>query len=199
MSQAHLTARTDEELVSLCLARGNRDERPFQELFQRHRQMVWHVCYSYTRHPQDAEDLTQDVFFKVYRHLSGFEGRAAFKTWLYRIAVNTAQNELRRRGRRPQEAGTAVDDLAEVLPSPANVETSLQAQSEQRLLLAAMSHLRPQEQAILQMKDVDQLPYADIAANLDIGLSAAKMRVQRARLALQAAYQALAGDPLDGQ
>lgn len=194
MNQVISPELTDEELIALCQARGTRDERPFQELFRRHQKMVWRVCYSYTRHPQDAEDLTQEVFFKVYRHLSSFEGRSAFKTWLYRIAANTAQNELRRRSRRPQVSGTAVDELAEVLPSDVSVEAALSASHQQRLLAEAMAQLRPQEQEILTMKDVEQLPYADIADALNIGLSATKMRVQRARLALQAAYQALAGD-----
>lgn len=194
MNQVISPELTDEELIALCQARGTRDERPFQELFRRHQKMVWRVCYSYTRHPQDAEDLTQEVFFKVYRHLSSFEGRSAFKTWLYRIAANTAQNELRRRSRRPQVSGTAVDELAEVLPSDVSVEAALSARHQQRLLAEAMAQLRPQEQEILTMKDVEQLPYADIADALNIGLSATKMRVQRARLALQAAYQALAGD-----
>ncbi len=187
-----LTDLADDELVRLAQERGSRDDRPFQELLHRYQQVVWRVCYSFTRNPQDAEDLTQEVFFKAYRSLAGFEGRSTFKTWIYRIAINTSQNEIRRRSRRPQEAHTAVDDMAEYLPSSASVEAEWQRRRRNELLAQAIASLRPEEVEVLHLKDLEQRPYAEIAEMLDIGVSAAKMRVQRARLALQAAYRLLA-------
>jgi len=186
----------DDDLVQMAQERGSRDDRPFQELLRRYQQVVWRVCYSFTRNPQDAEDLTQEVFFKAYRSLAGFEGRSTFKTWIYRIAINTSQNEIRRRSRRPQEAHTAVDDMAEYLPSPVSVEAEWQRRHQNELLAQAMSNLRPEEVEVLYLKDLEQRPYAEIAEMLDIGVSAAKMRVQRARLALQAAYRLLV--PVEG-
>lgn len=186
-----LTEQADNDLVRLAQERGGRDDRPFQELMHRYQQVVWRVCYSFTRNPQDAEDLTQEVFFKAYRSLEGFEGRSSFKTWVYRIAINTSQNEIRRRSRRPQEADKAVDDMAEYLPSSVSVEAEWQKRHQNELLAQAIASLRPEEVEVLHLKDLEQRPYAEIAEMLDISVSAAKMRVQRARLALQAAYRLL--------
>ena len=185
---------SDAELVALFQARNGRDDRPFRELFRRYQQVVWRACYGMMRNSRDAEDLTQEVFFKAYRNLTKFEGRSSFKTWIYRIAINTAQNEIRRRSRRAQEADTAVEDMAEYLPSNTSLEATILARQQRYLLQQAMASLRPEEYEVLYLKDVEERPYAEIAEQLNISLSAAKMRVQRARLALRVAYRQLAGE-----
>lgn len=180
---------TDEDLVQLCLERGKRDDRPFQELMRRYERLIWRVCYRFVNNGDDAEDLTQEVFFKVYRNLASFEGRSTFKTWIYRIAINTAQNELRSRARRPQESEVEMETAAEFVPAPETVEEEVVEKGRQEKLAAAFANLRPEDVQILRYKDLEQKQYDEIADLLGIGLSAAKMRVQRARLALQALYQ----------
>ncbi|MBK9055480.1 MAG: sigma-70 family RNA polymerase sigma factor [Chloroflexi bacterium] len=186
-----ITQLTDEELVQLCQERGDRDERPFQELMRRYQRLIWRVCYRFMGNSNDAEDLTQEVFFKVYRNLTSFEGRSTFKTWVYRIAINTAQNELRARARRPQESETELETAAEFIPMPETVEETVLEQGRKERLAAAFASLRPEDVQILQYKDIEQKQYDEIAILLGIGLSATKMRVQRARLSLQAIYQQL--------
>lgn len=183
---------TDMELVRLCQARGAKDDRPFQELLHRHQTLVWRICYSYTHNAHDAEDLAQDVFFKVYRNLSTFAGRASFKTWISHIAANTCKNELRHRSRRPQLSASDVDTMAEFLPSQTNIEAEWQERSRQTLLIEAIQQLPPDASEIIMLKDLEQRPYTEIAQKLGISVSAAKMRVQRARLALQRLYHQLA-------
>lgn len=112
-----LAELSDELLIKLVLQNQYRDQRPFWELVNRHRETVWRVCYRFLGNSQDAEDLTQEVFFRAYCALPQFQGKSSFKTWVYRIAINTSQNELRRLARRPQLAETAVEDMAEFLPS----------------------------------------------------------------------------------
>jgi RNA polymerase sigma-70 factor (ECF subfamily) len=185
---------TDDELVQIFQARGGRDDRPFRELFRRYQTVVWRACYGMMRNANDAEDLTQEVFFKAYRNLNKFEGRSSFKTWIYRIAINTAQNEIRRRKRRAQEAETAVEDMAEYLPSATSLESTIEEEQQRRLLQEALAELRAEEYEVLYLKDIEDRPYAEIADILDISLSAAKMRVQRARLALRVSYRQIAGE-----
>lgn len=182
---------TDAELVALWQSRGVKDERPFRELFRRHQNLVWRICYSYIRHSQDAEDLTQEVFLKAYRSLDKFEGRSSFKTWISRIAINTCKNETRHRSRRPQEAETDVDTMADYLPSDQTTETEWSARRQYELLNHALGELQPEALEILVLKDLEQRPYADIANRLEISVSAAKMRAQRARIALQRIYKEL--------
>lgn len=194
MGQHALAELTDTAIIELCRQRGDRDERPFQELMARYQPMVWRLCYSYLRHPQDAEDLAQEVFFKVYRSLPQFEGRSSFKTWLHRVTVNTCQNELRHRSRRPQEAAAELETIAEITVGSQSTERAYQEKQTRELLAEALAQLDPDVSEILYMKDYEERPYHEIAARFDIGLSAAKMRVQRARLALLVQYRQLAGD-----
>lgn len=194
MGQPALRDLSDAALIDVCQQRGTKDDRPFHELFRRYQSVVWRVCYSYLRNRQDAEDVTQDVFLKVYRSLPQFEGRSSFKTWLYRVAINTCQNEIRRRGRRPQEAETEMETIAEIMPSGQSVEKAYQNQYRRELLAEALARLDLGASEILYMKDMEERPYNEIADLLDIGVSAAKMRVQRARLALQVQYRLLDGE-----
>lgn len=198
LTQPALIDLDDDQLVFLCLNRGQRNDRPYQELFRRHNKMVWHVCYRFLRNGRDAEDMTQEVFFKTYRNLDKFEGRSTFKTWIYRIAINTCQNELRRRSRRPQESQTELEVATEFISSAETVDRTYEQLALSELLTDALNALRPSEREIIILKDVEERPYADIAEILGISLSAAKMRVQRARLALQREYKLRSGTDEDG-
>jgi RNA polymerase sigma-70 factor (ECF subfamily) len=193
MSPEHLMDLPDVELVQLCQVRGAKDDRLFQELFRRYQGIVWRVCFSFTRNPQDAEDLTQEVFFKAYRALGKFEGQASFKTWIYRIAINTSQNEIRRRSSRPKLSETNVETMADYLPAATSVETELQKKKQQEQLGQALAQLPPEVYEIVHLKDLEHRPYSEIAQILNVSVSAAKMRVQRARIALRVVYRQMDG------
>ena len=180
-------SRTDESRLA---NRGNSDRARLDSIARAHQMVDSQERVAANR--DDADDMTQETFFKVYRSLGQFEGRSQLKTWIYRIAINTCQNELRRRSRRPQESETEMEKVAEFISSSLSVEKQVQEKARRERLAAAFATVRPEEFEVLQMKDLQQMAYADIAAALGIGLSAAKMRVQRARLALQAVYHQLA-------
>lgn len=182
---------SDDELVALCLASRRADERPFAELFRRHRKVVWRVCSKYFRSPEDVGDRVQETFFRAYRALGRYSGGhpALFRAWLSTIAANGCKNELRRRSRRPQLSDEPLEPSAATVA--ADAETSLIQQSRQRLLRRALARLSPNQQEILRRADFEQMPYADIATELGLSLSAVKMRTVRARAALAAAYRDL--------
>lgn len=192
-SDTTLTDLPDDELVALCQAQGSYDDRPIEELLHRYQNMVWRVCYSFMRNAQDAEDLTQEVFLRVYRSLPNFEGRSSLKTWIYRIALNTCKNEIRHRSRRPQTAESDVQTLADVLPATTTTESEWQKINTRRQLAVAFSRLRPEEYDILTLRDVEERPYTEIAEMLSINLSAAKMRAKRARESLKLNLYQVAG------
>lgn len=177
----------DYELVEQFVT--EQDEFAFQEIVTRYEKLVWHVCYNYFRNSQDAEDMTQEVFIKVYRYIHSFEGRSSLKTWLYRIASNTCQNEIRRRDRRPQESDTELDLFVEFLSNNIDSPERIYQNKQTRQKMAqTFADLRPDEWQVLKMRHIDEVPYSDIAETLHIGLSAAKMRVKRARQTFQMAY-----------
>ena len=190
MSRLVFSDLSDQELIELSLKRGAKDNRPFSELFRRHHAVVWRVCYRFMTNSQDAEDMTQEVFFKAYRKLSQFEGRSSLSTWLYRIAVTTCLNEKRRRSRRPALSSTPLDDMIESLPAESSEEECL-TQIQQGRLIEALAQLRETQRQVLFLRDFEQLSYKEIAQRLGLSLSATKMRIQRARLALQSIYRQL--------
>ncbi|MBL6961195.1 MAG: RNA polymerase sigma factor [Anaerolineales bacterium] len=183
-----LSHLTDTELISLCLARSSKDERPFAEIFHRHHAIVARVIFRYFPHEQDVEDLAQEVFFKAYRSLEQYEGRSSLKTWLYSIATNTAKNELRKRSRRPVVVDQSLQEMEEVLPDEAEALPKHNIH-QQQTFQQAFSQLSAPEQEILLLKDAEELTYEEIAGQLNLSVSAAKMRVQRARLAMKTYYQ----------
>jgi RNA polymerase sigma-70 factor (ECF subfamily) len=188
MAHPDYSALLDDELVKLCQIVGSKDDRPFAELFRRHRQYIWRTCYSFFANAEDAEDLTQEVFFRAYRRLSSFERRAAFKTWLHRIAINICLNELRSRRRRPPLYDMEIEELSETLPgADLNIGYAESLFSKEQLR-TMMAGLRTEDQEALYLREVEDYSFGDIAKFLGIGLSAAKMRVYRTRLALQKAF-----------
>ncbi len=192
LTPANFGELTDDQLVELAQKRGDRDDRPFRLLMERHQTTVWRVCYNFLKNGDDADDLTQEVFLRAYRNLKKFEGRSSFKTWVYRIAINTSRNEIRYRSRRPQESPTPLETAAEFIPSGQNVEEITQKHVRSEMLADALKQLSPSEFQILLLKDIEGRPYAEIADELDISLSAAKMRVQRARASLKISYNKMA-------
>ena len=183
-SHLDLLILSDEDLVEIAIRRGASDDRPFTILFERHRKLVWGICYRFTANTADAEDLLQDVFFKIYRNLRTFEGRSTFRTWLYQIALNTCRNELRYRRRRPVSIEANMNDID--LTDPVHLSRE-PASGQSELILNALLDLKPEQRAILIMRDMEEQPFTAIAEALGIQVGAAKVRVQRARLALVAA------------
>lgn len=189
MTKQSLSELEDQALVQLCLVRVG-DERPFRELYQRHQGMVWRVCYRFMSNEQDADDLTQEVFLKVYRKLAQYKGQAKFSTWLYRIATTTCIDEKRRRARQPAIISTPIDaeHMAESLAAASGEEEELEQERKQRLL-KALERLKASQRHILLLGDFENKPYKEIAQELGISLSATKMRMMRARSALQTMYR----------
>lgn len=189
MAEANLAELTDQALVDLCRTRGAKDDRPFEELVKRHQAAVWRVCYYFLGDALDAEDIAQDVLFKAYRGLPGFEGRASFRTWLNQIAINTCKNELRMRSRRPAVVEQELGDLEEQKVLVEGLDQHWQGMTGREELAQALEMLHPDQLTALQLRDLETRSYAEVAQVLGISQSAAKMRVQRARLALRGALQ----------
>ncbi len=187
--ESNLTELSDEALVELCRKRGDRDDRLYSELFRRHRNDVWRVAYRVVADRGDAEDLVQEVFFTAFRRLDQFEGRSTFGTWLHRIAINLSLNEIRRRARRP----TAIerrDEEDRVEQGEASTGDLAGPEVDRRERLSeALARLPGDQYEALHLKDLEERSYEEVAETLGISLSAAKMRVQRARAALRAALR----------
>jgi len=129
------------------------------------------------------------VFLKVYRGLADFRATSSFSTWLYRITVNTCRNELRRRSRRPSLLEPDLEGLGIPLPTTPSVEQVIIVHEQRDAIQDTLDRLNETDREALTLRDVQGLSYREIAEVLEIDLSAAKMRVRRARLAFQELYR----------
>ena len=168
---------SDEVLLAAHL-RG--DPAAFGQLVARHERRIYGLCLRILANREDAEDATQEAFVAALRKASSFRRAAAFSTWLYRIAVNAATDQARRRGRArlaaldPEDAGLAVDrggELGEVVAAAVTVQTAL-AQVPEEFRVAVV------------LCDLYRLPYADAAQVLEVPVGTVKSRVFRGRAAL---------------
>jgi RNA polymerase sigma-70 factor (ECF subfamily) len=185
---------SDNELVQRCQETLPDDTRAFEALVERHSDQVYAIAYRMLGDAQEAEDQSQEVFVKVYRSLHRFRGDSAFSTWLYRITVNTCLDLLGKRKRRLQQIDADIAETEEI-----NIPRSGQQGefSPEQVLLQhelgecirdALMALRDKERTILTLRDVEELEYQTIADVLDIGMSAVKMRIHRARLAFRQVF-----------
>lgn len=179
-----------EDLVLWCRRTLPDDTRAFEYLVAHYKRRVFGIAYRMLGDYEEAEDQTQEIFLKVYRGILKLDTPTNLSAWITRIAVNTCLDCLERTRRRPPVA--RFEPLTEDQPereyadtaSPSPEETALQRELR-RCLEETLSQIDPKERAVLILRDVEERPYAEVAQALKIGLSAAKMRVHRARLAFQ--------------
>jgi len=182
---------SDDALVRHCQERLPDDARDFEVLVERYRQQVYATAYRMMGNAPEVEDLTQEVFIKVYRSIKRFRGEAAFSTWLYRITVNTCLDSLNKRQRRPQRVDSDFIELEETRlprtgqPKEMSPEQAVLRRELIECIRDTMMALQDCERLILTLRDVQGLEYQKIADILDVGTSAVKMRIHRARLAFR--------------
>jgi RNA polymerase sigma-70 factor, ECF subfamily len=173
-----LAELADEELVGEVLA-GSRS--CFDLLVRRHEGRLHRAVRSVLRDRSEIEDVVQQAFLQAFTQLSGFAGRAAFSTWLTRVALNEALMRTRR-FRRVERATLELAPGAENLPETPEQEAG--SREAVRRVQAALPRLPPRHRELLHLV-LDGLSQAEIAAALGIREGAVKVRVHRARNALR--------------
>ncbi len=181
------TARGGPDFVDRLIAR---DETAFTELVRTHGPRMLSVASRYLKDPVDAEDVLQDAFVNVVRAISGFRRGSSIETWLHRIVVNCALMSLRRRRRKPStpledsalEGGGASPWRRWPPPSAHDVLASAEAR---RIVLDALDRLPEAQRCVLLLRDVEGLSLGEIAEVLDLRVTTVKIRIHRARRALQ--------------
>ena len=170
-----LSQRDDSELAR---SSASGDQAAFAELVERYRLYVIGVAYRLGAEAELAEDIAQEVFLRVWRALPRFRGESAFRTWLYRVATNTAIELLRRR--RPN---AELDD--EALAAGDNAEDQALRDDRVRAVRRAIAGLPEQSRLTLILREYEFLSYKEIAAALDIPLGTVMSRLSYARQCLR--------------
>ena len=167
-----------------CIARAQRGEvAAFSELVARYQDRIYRFLVRMTRSQEDARELTQETFLSAYEALPRWRPDARLSTWLFRIARNQAVDRLRRAQR---VEFVALDEaLHEQVPADTPTpEAALQARQRIAALERALARLPVEHREILLLRDIEDLPYEDIAEVLGISLGTVKSRIARARTGL---------------
>ncbi|MGE0550087.1 MAG: RNA polymerase sigma factor [Kofleriaceae bacterium] len=168
------------------------DREAFGRLVVRHQRRVYAAALHILGNHSDADDVTQEAFVRAFRGLDGFDGRADFSTWLYRITINTALNALRadkrggalhqRSGAEAAHVGGRPEALGNDVPSPAH---HAERAAEVARVFAAISVLSPALRVTLVLATIEDLPHKQIAAILEIPEGTVAWRVNEARRLLK--------------
>lgn len=186
---------TDLELVERV--QGG-DTQSFETLVRRYQSRVYNQVCRMVRDREDAADLTQEVFLKVYGSLNRFRGQASFQTWLYRVTMNLCVDRHRRGQRAPQIAasldapmdtddGEVDRDVADWNDNPEGDLLTVELKHKVR---EAVLQLSDKLRAVVVLHDLQGCSYEEIAAALDIPLGTVKSRLFNARAALRELLEA---------
>lgn len=180
-----------EELVRRCQRSLPEDTAAFEQLVARYKERVFATAYRLMGNRQEAEDQAQEVFIKIYRGIGQLDEPATLTSWIYRITTNTCFDALSKQKRRPRTAPLEPPD-AEGNEQPRYADERAPTPEEAALrhelrecLETTLASLDTTGRAILVLRDIEDRPYQEIAETLQLGLSAAKMRIHRARIAFQ--------------
>jgi RNA polymerase sigma-70 factor (ECF subfamily) len=159
----------------LAAARGG-ESWALEQFFNLYQGQVYSLCFRLVGRAEDAQDATQTTFIKAFRSLPRFRGESGVRTWLYRIAINEAMSLVRSRRN--------TSDLADE-PGPAPEPRMV----ERLAVEAALTQVSADHRAVLVLRFWEGLSYEEIASVLQISLSAAKMRLHRARDEFRRCYE----------
>jgi RNA polymerase sigma factor (sigma-70 family) len=176
--------RLDEQILIEKLKQG--DEAAFREIVETRQGMVYNTVLGLLQNAEDAEDVTQDVFIKVFESVRQFKGESAFSTWLYRIAVTTALEFLRKKKRKKRFAfmtslfGESGSPLFE-LPDFVHPGVQLDNRENARILFTAISRLPENQRVAFTLHKIEGLSYQETADVMQTSVSAIESLLHRAK------------------
>lgn len=181
----------ERELVRQC---QNGTESAFEELVRRHQQRILGLVNSILRRSEDVEDVVQQVFMKAYVSIKRFDQRAAFSTWLYKIALNECWDYLRKKKVRPllyesdlsEEQVSRLDGIAysDRVPDTPDDRTAVK-----QLLEQLLEKLPEQDRQLLVLKEVEGFSVQELAEILNLNVNTVKVRLFRARGRIMETYR----------
>jgi RNA polymerase sigma-70 factor (ECF subfamily) len=186
-------ASADWALVQQCAAG---DEAACARLMSDHQRMVYQLAFHLLGDAQEALDLSQEVFLRVFRTLPSFRGQSTLRTWIYRIVVNQASNRLRWWRRRHRAQQVPLEEHAAThgdLPdqrSAAMPDRLLQQREVADRVWGALGQLPFDQRTVIVLREIDGLSYEEIAESLGVAVGTVKSRLARARGTLRAALGA---------
>jgi len=176
---------TDSEKILLRQSKAG-DLVSFERLIEKHQQVAYNVAYRMVGNEEDAKDMTQEAFIKVFKSIGSFREDSSFSTWLYRIVMNTCKDELRKK----KIKVVSIDRDIEVGESSVSFEIPDQTYSPEvvyekkqlhQMLSQALTELPETNRIVVIMRDVQGFSYEDIAECINVPVGTVKSRINRGR------------------
>lgn len=189
---------------SLVAAAAAGDQDSFAALVSRYQASIVNLARALSGDDGEAEDLAQETFIRAYKAIGRFRGDSAFRTWLYRVAVNVIHTHLKQRARRWRWFGPSLDedDGAERQMAALALPTTIEdATARREVIDRALASLPADMRIAVTLRDVHGFDYAEIAAMLDVPIGTVESRIFRARQRLRPLLAPLVttGKPLPGR
>jgi RNA polymerase sigma-70 factor (ECF subfamily) len=182
MSESGHAPDAIDALIQRCLA-GDQDA--WAQIVRQHWRKVFNIAYKFTGKHDEAEDLTQDVFLKIFKSLDTFDRRANFQTWLVSVSRNLCIDHYRsvRKERETIDRDVDPGDLTPAAPTTSPI-AALEQRDRVNLLKKAMDHLPPTLRSAVLLRDIQELSYQEIADRLHLPEGTVKSRINRGRTEL---------------
>lgn len=169
-----------------CVRRLQRgDTEAFTPLVQRYQRTIFNLAYRMLGDYDDAAEVSQEAFLSAYRSIGSFRGDASFSTWLYRIAVNHA-NTRRKSAGVWQQRTAPIESIEPPSDGGADPANAVARNELRQQVQAALNELTPEDASIILLRDLQDVPYEEVAQVLGIPIGTVKSRLHRARRALKA-------------
>jgi len=176
----NISGFADEALLSEVALK--RCSSSFEELYSRYEVIVYNKCLGFSSNYPEAEDLTQDVFVKLFLSAHKFKGQSKFSSWFYSLTYNHCVNYLNRdKEKKIQDHSVSTSESDFEIE---DVKDEIIFEHNHEALAVALKNIKPEEKAILLLKYQDETSIKDLANILEIGESAVKMRIKRAKAKL---------------
>jgi RNA polymerase sigma-70 factor (ECF subfamily) len=161
------------------------DTDSFEVLVRRHQRTIFNLVYRLLGDYDEAAEVAQDVFLSAYKSIGQFRGDANFSTWLYRIGLNHASTR-RKSLNNTQQRHVPLDSNEVIADGAVDPAKSFEHKEIQQRVQQALNSLDPADARIILLRDLQDVPYEDVAEMLDIPIGTVKSRLHRARQALKA-------------
>ncbi len=182
MTSTAATSLSSNPDLDLATRHRYGDPQAFEEVYGRFAQMVFNLAYRMSGTVEEAEDLAQEVFLRVHRHLGRFNGRSALKTWIYRVTLNHCRSKLGRKRYATQPLAEENEgEGARLVDERRTPESMAMAHDTNRRVNAALSQLKPVFREAVVLRDLQGLAYEEIAEVLKVRIGTVRSRIARGR------------------
>ena len=167
------------------------DEAAFNEIVKRYQVKVFNMVLRMMGDPAEAEEVAQEVFITIFRSIDRFRGDSKFTTWLYRVTINHCKNRLKYLGRRGFHRSSSIDDMPErdygalMKRSVDQADQILIGYEMEQIVKRAITELDEEFRLLIVLRDIQGMPYGEIAKITNLPDGTVKSRLHRARILLK--------------